>query len=377
MMGLAIFTAASVACGLANSAGLLIGARLVQAVGAAILVPTSLALLLPMFPTHRRLHAVTVWAASAAIAAGVGPTLGGVLTQDWSWRAVFLVNVPIGIMAVVGSRYLTEQRDRTGPTPDVLGAALLASSLGLVALGLVKANDWGWVNVRTIGCLVGGVVVLIVVIMRSRRHPAPVIALGMLRSRIVLGGNIGSLLFSVGYFGLILNNVLFLTGQWHFSVLQSGLALTPGPLCTAALARPAARLAERIGSRVVSAAGCLVSAGGVAYLVWGAGHSPDFVAYWLPGVAAIGIGAGMALPILASVSLTGVDTADLGTASAANSAFRQLGAVLGTALTVSLLASVVDPLGGSRAVWWVVIGFLTAAAVVAVALLRQEALTRS
>ena len=370
MTGLAIFTLASVACGIANSAWLLVGARLVQAAGAAILVPTSLALLLALFPAHRRLPAVTIWAASAAIAAGVGPTVGGLLVQDWSWRAVFLVNVPIGIAAVWGSRYLREQRERSGPTPDILGAVLLAVSLGLVSLGLVKANDWNWVSVRTIGCLAAGVLMLALVVLRSGRHPAPVITLGLLRSRDILGGNLGSLLYSVGYFGMILNNVLFLTGQWHFSVLQAGLCLTPGPMFTALVARPASRLAERFGSSSVTFVGCLLAAGGTGYLMWGAGHAPNFLAYWLPGGAICGVGAGMALPILGLAALTGVPLAELGTASAANSAFRQLGAVLGTALTVSTLAAVTDPLGGSRASWWIEAGFFVAAGTVAFCLLR-------
>jgi EmrB/QacA subfamily drug resistance transporter len=369
--GLAVFTIASVACGLAGSPAFLVGARLVQAVGAAILVPTSLALLLALFPADRRLPAVTIWAASAAVAAGVGPPLGGVLTQEWSWRAVFLVNVPIGIAAVLGARRLREQRDRTGPTPDVLGAVLLTGSLGLAALGLVKANDWHWWSVPTIGCLVGGVVLFVLVVLRSVRHPAPVIAWELLRSRESLGGNLGSMSFAVAYFGLILNNVLFLTGQWHFSVLQAGLALTPAPVCTALVARPAARMAATLGTRPVAVVGCMFAAAGTAYLVWGAGHAPNFLGYWLPGVMTIGVGVGMVAPVLAGVALAGVRTADLGTASAANSAFRQLGAVLGTALVVSTLDSAASPLGGSRTAWWLVIGFLAATGAVASGLLDR------
>jgi NTE family protein len=369
-VGLATFTVASGVCGVASSAPLLIAARLVQAAGAAVLVPTSLALLLPLFPMHRRLAGITTWGAAAALAAGIGPSLGGLLVQDFSWRAVFLVNLPVGVVAIWGSRRLGEQREPGGPSPDVPGAVLLAGGLGLVALGLVKANDWHWGDPRTVACLAVGVALTAAVTLRSARHPAPVIALDLLLSRSSIGGNLGTMLFAVSFFGAILNNVLFLTHQWHWSVLDAGLAMTPAPLLTAVLARPASRLAERLGNRVVVTTGCAFYVAGTLLLAWGAGQRPDFVTHWLPGTACVGIGIGMVFPILAGAALADVTLARLASATAANAAFRQLGAVLGTTLVVSILDSTATPLTAARDAWYVVVGFAVAVAVLALASLR-------
>ncbi|NKI43358.1 MFS transporter [Streptomyces physcomitrii] len=371
-VGLVLFTLASAVCGAADSAGLLIGARVVQAVGAAILIPTSLALLMPMFPMARRLVAITLWSAAAALAAGIGPGLGGILAEHWTWRAVFLVNIPIGVLALWASRRLTEQRDRSGPTPDILGVVLLAASLGLIALGLVKGPDWEWESGRTLGALAAGALLLVAVALRSARHPAPVIELDLLRSRNALGGNLGSMLFSVTFFAVILNNILFLTTYWHWSLITAGLATTPPPLATAVVARPAARLAEKFGDLPVVVAGCLIYIGGTLLLFWGGGKDPDFVRHWLPGAAVMGTGAGLVWPVLGGVALAGVEPARLATASAANSAFRQLGAVLGTALAVSIVTSSAgDPLGGARNTWWLSISFAASVAVLAALTIRR------
>ncbi|MFD9596701.1 MFS transporter [Kitasatospora sp. NPDC059973] len=371
-VGLSLFTLASVVCGLAGSATVLIAARLVQAVGAAILVPTSLALLMPMFPMARRLIAITIWGAAAALAAGIGPGLGGLLAEHWSWRAVFLVNIPIGVAAVWASRSLTEQRERGGPTPDVLGAALLGGALGLLALGLVKGPDWEWTSPGTLGALAGGALLAVAAVLRSARHPAPVIALDLLRSRSAIGGNLGSMLFSVTFYMVILNNILFLTGHWHWSLITAGLATTPPPIATALVARPASRFAERFGDRPVVIVGCLIYACGTLLLLWGGGRGPDFLTHWLPGAVVMGTGAGLVWPVLGAVALAGVEPARLATASAANAAFRQLGAVLGTALAVSVVtASAADALGAARDTWYLAIGFALAVALLAAVTIRR------
>jgi EmrB/QacA subfamily drug resistance transporter len=378
VVGLVVFTGASAVCGAAGSAGVLIGARVVQAVGAAILIPTSLALLMPMFSMAKRLVAITIWGAAAALAAGIGPSLGGMLAEDWSWRAVFLVNLPIGIVAAWAARLLTEQREPSGPRPDVLGAVLLGASLGLLALGLVKGPDWRWTSGTTLACLVGGAVLAGAVLVRSSRHPAPVVAIDLLRSRTAIGGNIGSLLFAVTFYATILNNILFLTSHWHWSVLRAGLATTPPPLATALVARPASRLAERFGDRVVVIAGCVIYVSGTLLLVWGAGKHPDFVTHWLPGAAVMGVGGGLVLPVLAGVALANVEPARLATAAAANAAFRQLGAVLGTALVVSILtAKATDPLAGAHSGWFLAIGFATSVIMLAAVSIRPSAAVKA
>src|SRR3954453_7535815 len=148
--GLALFTAASAACAAAPSVAVLVGAGAVQAGGAALMLPTSLALLLPQFPPEKRQLAVGIWAAVGGSAAAAGPLLGGVLVQG-SWRLVFLFNIPVGIAALVaGTRVLAEARDPAGGQPDTLGAALLAAGIGALALAIVKGPDWGWGSARVV-----------------------------------------------------------------------------------------------------------------------------------------------------------------------------------------------------------------------------------
>src|SRR5688500_11211357 len=154
MIGVSAFVAASVLCGIAPSPELLVGARVLQAAAGAILVPTSLALLLPEFAPEKRATAVAIWGATGAVAAALGPSLGGVLVEEAGWRWVFFLNVPIGLLALVPARrLLRETRDPAGALPDVLGTALLVAGVGTLALGIVKGPEWGWDSVRVLGAL--------------------------------------------------------------------------------------------------------------------------------------------------------------------------------------------------------------------------------
>lgn len=373
--GMALFTAASAVCSVAGSVEVLVAARLVQAAGAAVLVPTSLALLLPAFPSNQRLTAVSVWGAAGALAAGIGPSLGGLLVDLWSWRAVFLVNIPVGIVTIVAARrVLVEQREERGPMPDLAGAALLALALALVALGIVKANQWGWSSASTISCLAGGAILLPVIALRCMRHPSPIVDPDLVRSRTGAVGNAGTLLFSIGFYAAILNNVLFLTSVWHWSVLEAGLAISPSPLITAAVARPGGRLADRIGARAVIVPGTIVYIAGTMLLVWGSGHDPSFLTHWFPGAALVGVGIGLAFPNLIGSALARVEVARLATGSGVNSAARQLGGVLGIALLISIVSGAgADLLGAHRTGWYMAAGFAFAAGAIALLLPRGAA----
>jgi EmrB/QacA subfamily drug resistance transporter len=371
--GLLTFTLASVACAAASSVGVLIGARLVQAVGAAVLVPTSLALLLPQFAAAHRLSAVSLWGAAGALAAGIGPSLGGMLVDAWSWRAVFLLNVPIGLLAAWGAARLLSEDREAGALPDVAGAITLAVALGLMALGIVKGHEWGWTATATVGCLAGSIALLAVVVRRCVSHPEPIVAPRSVARRSAALGNVGTLLFSVAFYAAILNNVLFLTGVWRWSILTAGLAISPAPLITAVVARPAGRLAERIGVRGVIVPGLVIYVGGTLLLAWGAGQSPRFLTHWLPGAALVGIGIGLAFPNLIGVALAGVHESKLASAAGINAAARQLGGVLGIALLVSILSAQGNTvLAAHRAGWYVVIGFALASGVL-VLLLSERA----
>ena len=256
LIGVGAFVAASVLCGLAGSPELLVAARVLQAAAGAILVPTSLALLLPEFPAAKRATAVAIWSATGAVAAALGPSLGGVLVEEAGWRWVFFLNVPIGLAALLPARrLLRETRDPGAVLPDVLGSLLLVAGVGLLALGIVKGADWGWGSPRVVGSLAAAAVLLPTVLLRSARHPAPVIELGLFRARSFAVANAGMFGFSTAFYALLLCNVLFLTEVWGYSILEAGFAVTPGPLMAAASAPLGGRLADRFGQRVVAAPG--------------------------------------------------------------------------------------------------------------------------
>lgn len=336
LLGIGGFALASALCAAAPSAGLLIAARVLQGAAAALIAPTSLALVLDQFPPERRATGVGLWGAAAALAAATGPTLGGALVELSGWRLIFLVNLPLSAAILLLGPRIAGRPRMNGRLPDLLGSALLALGLALLTLGIVEGDDWGWSSVATLGCVAAGLLLLAAVLARSGRHPRPILEPELLALGSFRRGNLGTLLFSAAFFSLILGNVLFLTGVWRYSLLSAGLATLPGPLFTTIVSGPAGRLADRFGHRAVVAPGTVVFAAGVLVLR-SAGAEPDWLGLWLPGACLTGIGIGLAFPTLGSAAVRDVPDDRFATASAVNAAFRQIGAVLGTAILVAIV----------------------------------------
>jgi EmrB/QacA subfamily drug resistance transporter len=337
LIGIAGFTAASLLCALAPSLETLIAARVLQGVGAALIAPASLAIVLDQFPPERRAAGVGLWGAAAAAAAATGPTLGGALVELSDWRLVFLVNLPLGAAIVwFGGRRLTERAVLDSRLPDLPGAAMLAASLAVLTLGIIEGNDWGWAAPATLACFVAAAVLLGGVVARSMRHPRPIVEPDLFADRAFRIGNLGTLLFAAAFFSIVLGNVLFLTSIWGYSVLTAGLATLPGPAWTTIVSGPAGKLADRFGHRAVVVPGAVVFAAGVMVLR-SAGAEPDWVGVWLPGATLTGIGIGLAFPTLGAVAVRDIPDDRFATASAVNAAFRQIGAVLGTALLITIV----------------------------------------
>src|SRR4051794_23882560 len=238
LIGLVAFTLASVLCAFAPTAGLLVVFRVVQALGAAALVPSSLAIVLSVFPPPRVPVAVAVWGAVGALAAAVGPTAGALLVDAWDWRAVFLANVPVGIAALVlGLRLLPESREANRERfPDPLGILLLAGSLTLVALGIVQGNQWEWASARTVGVLVAGLVVLGWFIRRTLAVPHPSLDLKIFTRPSARWGNIATAAYTIGFTAMFFASIQFTMGVWHYGVVRAGLAMIPGPIVVIVLA---------------------------------------------------------------------------------------------------------------------------------------------
>ena len=339
LLGLAVFTASSAACAAAPSVGVLIGARVAQAAGAALLMPTSLALLLPEFPPERRQVAVGIWAAVGGAAAAAGPLVGGLLTQA-SWRWVFLVNVPIGIVAIVsGLRTLRETREPSTVRGDILGAALLTAGVAALTLAIVKGGDWGWGSGRVAGLFAAAAALGVLVGRRSTRHPAPVIEPAVVRVRAFSVSALAMLLFNVAFAAMLLSNVLLLTQGWHESILRAGLQLAPGPGMAALSAVPASLLAQRIGPRWTGVLGTLLFATGIGLLSLSAGESPHYARDFLPGMAIGGMGVGFVLPSVQGAAMATLPPALFSTGTAKISMARQIGAALGIAILVAVIGT--------------------------------------
>jgi NTE family protein len=335
---LVAFTFASALCALAPSLNALIAARVVEAAAAAVLVPSSLAIVLEAHHSRERVHAVALWSAVAALAAGVGPPLGALLITASSWRLVFLINVPLGALAFVLSRRVLVESRAPGRRfmPDLFGGVVLAFAIAALVLTVVKGQEWGWGNARVLGALVAALLLAGYFALRATRERAPVIDPSLLRIRDFVLSNTATLLMATGFFAYTLCNVLFLTSVWHYSILWAGLALTPEPFVAMALAAPTIRLVRRVGHRPVLALGALVWAGGMAYLAFALGSKPNFLGGWLPGMVILGIGAGLTFPTLSGVAVGSVPGPRFAVATSLNSVATQLGAALGVAILIAI-----------------------------------------
>ena len=337
VLALALFVAASAVCAAAPAVEALVAARVFQAAGAAALVPAAQSLLMAAVPVERRGSAIAAMAAVGAFAAGIGPPLAGLLVEASSWRLAFLINVPLGLVALVAARALPAEAGRGGHRPDLLGAAVVALATGCLALGLVQGEWWGWSDARVVAAFVAAAVLVPAFFLRSARHPAPVVELRLLRVRGFAFGNGATLVLGISFYALLLGNALFLTSVWGWSVLEAGLAMAPTPIAAAIVAPLGGAVADRGHPLLVIGAGAAVLAAGGWWFATQVPATPDLWAAWIPGAVITGVGLGLAYATAASVTVASLDAALFGVGSGVNAMMRQLGAVLGVALLVSLL----------------------------------------
>ena len=339
LVGLGVFTLASAACAAAPSVGLLVAARAVQALGAAMVTPTSLSLLLAAYAADRRAHAVGIWSAIGAVAAALGPPLGGLLVEV-SWHWVFLVNLPVALAALVlGVRVLDETGLTRTAMPDLLGAVGLVVGIGALAWALVRAPDTTWADPLVAVGLLVAVAGLVFVVLRSRLHAVPALDLNVLRHVPAALAATAMLVFSAGFAAMLVINVLLLTGTWRLPSELAGLALTPGPLVVAVVSRFSGRLQARWGIGPVVAAGGLAFAVGSLWTLLRVTPEPDYLGVILPAQLCTGLGVGLLIPALTSSVGTFLPSTQWGSGSSLVNSARQVGAVLGVAAVVTIVGT--------------------------------------
>jgi EmrB/QacA subfamily drug resistance transporter len=376
LLGVAVFTVASAACAASTSVGTLVGFRLVQAAGAALLTPTSLGLVLASFRPERRQGAVRAWTAVGGLSAAIGPVIGGLLVTA-SWRWVFLVNVPVGIAALaIGWRRLPAVPGHPIERPSPVGVVLATAGVGLLTLGLVKGTDWGWGSAPTDSVLAAAAVLIGLFVLHCRHSRTPLVHPELFRSRQFTGASIIAIFFSASFGAMLLSVVLWEQGAWGWSALRAGLAIAPGPLMVPLVSfLVAGGLIRRYGPAVVISLGSMAFGAGVAWWALAVTTSRDYLSGLLGGMILTGVGVGLTLPTMMATATSSLPPAAFATGSAVINMIRQTGLALGVALLVAVLGTSLAH-GAPRLVtfqhgWWVSAAISFAAIVPALALLRQ------
>jgi EmrB/QacA subfamily drug resistance transporter len=355
LAGLAVFVVGGTLCAVAPTPGALIAARAVQGLGGGTLTPLALALILPQYPVARRGAAIGLWSATQSAAVAAGPSLGGVLVSAWGWRTIFLLHLPLGLVAFAGTwRALPPDAEPAAPerVPDLAGVGLLLAAIALPALAIAQLREWGPASGRTVLVLAGGTCCAVLFAWRALRHPAPAVDLRILRVGGAARANTAMLLFGFVLFTWTVTNVLFLTGVWGFSETRAGLALTPGPIVQALLAPVAGRLTSRLGHRAPAIMGAVLLFGAELMLATGTGHHAAYRPVVLPALLLASAGFAALITSLSAAAVAGMPADRLATGTALSVTARAYGAVVGVSGVALVLSG--GPRGGTagyHAVW--------------------------
>lgn len=355
LQGLFVFTLASGLCALAPNAAWLAAARVGQAAGAALLTPTSLALLLADFPSAARQKAVSLWTAVGAVAAALGPALGSALIEWVDWRMIFLINVPVGVLVWWrGQRQLAETVGEEDVAPfDWAGTARLIVGLGTLAHGIVLAGETGWSSWATRSAILGGLGLLGWFVWRARQRPDGALDLRLFEDPNFRWASVGTLIFGAAFSLMFFTFYLFMTGVWHYSQSLAGWTATLGPVVVIVVIVSTSGLTAKVGHRPVLVLGGLLFAASNAWYFHQLGSAPDYLRTWLPGQIVSAVGIGLLLPTLTGASVAHLPRHRLAVGNAAQSALRQMGGALGVALGVSLVGGVGAGLARFQAVYTV------------------------
>lgn len=363
LAGSTLFTAASMACGMAPTAELLIMCRIVQAAGAAALIPASLALVMHAFSHDQLPRAVALWGAAGAVAGALGPTLGAAIVQTLGWRWAFFINLPVGLYTVLSGRSaLHESSTPDTRTPAAAGVVLVAGAAGLVSYAVVGTEQVGWASAKTVGLFAASGIAGAAFILHQHRTAAPVLDLDLFRIRNFRWAILAMLVFGTVFSALFLGSIMFLTNVWGWSILAAGFGVAPGPLFVGLISPRIGSLAGRVGQRPLLLIGGAFYASSGAYRLLMLGPESDYLRDFLPSMVLSGIGVGLVFPQLSSVVAQALPPNRRGVGGAALQACRQFGGTFGVALTVAFLSAAIGAgaaLSAYDDIWWsIVVGGL-------------------
>jgi EmrB/QacA subfamily drug resistance transporter len=340
ILGIVLFTGASLLNGLAGSAGILVAGRALQGLGGALVSPAALSVLTTTFKEGReRTAALSVWSAVAVGGGAIGLLLGGVLTSAFSWQWVFFVNVPVGVIAILlALRYVPESRVETARGFDIAGAVSVTAGLGLLVYALVNAQTAGWVSVTTFGLLAIAAALLVSFVVLESRLRHPLVRLGIFRMRSITGSNAAMLLVAAGMFALFFFASIYVQEVLGYSALRAGLAFLPVTLGIIVGAGLSQQLIRRVGVRAVGLVGMCIAAVGLVMLsrIPVAG---TYLGDLLPGLMIMAIGMGLTFVPITLIATTNVEEHDAGLASGLLNTSQQLGGAIGLAVLATLAAN--------------------------------------
>jgi EmrB/QacA subfamily drug resistance transporter len=339
MSGVTIFIAASAACGLAGNVGWLIVARVFQAFGAALLTPASLSIVLAAFPQSKRAVTVSLWGAVAGFAAAVGPSLGSFVVQSVGWPWAFFINLPIGALSLWAGAFMLKEsaRSTTRRKVDVVGMTLLIVAVGAVALAIVESESPSWSRVQLMATAATGVIALVGFVLWAKTVKHPLVDLDLFKHRTYSAVNAATLSFGIAFAMMFFTFFFYMSNVWHYGQALAGIAIVPGPLTVIPVAIVTGRLAGRYGHRPFLVGGALLYAASGLWFLVVPGMEPAYLTTWLPGLLLSGASIGLVMPSLSGAAVSKLPSEHYAVGSAVNQATRQIGAVIGVAITVLML----------------------------------------
>jgi EmrB/QacA subfamily drug resistance transporter len=371
MIGLGVFTGASLACGFAPSGGFLIGARIVQGLGGAMMNPATLSIISATFAPRERGRAIGIWAGVSAMALAIGPLIGGLLTEHVNWNWIFFINVPVGLIGLlVAPVLIAESRDTTAEQRlDVPGLA--TSALGLFALtyGLIEANGHGWTSSRIIAAFAVAVVSLVGFVLLERHQKAPMLDLSLFRNRTFGGANAAMLFVGLAMFGTFFYVSLYMQNVLGYSPVEAGASFLPMTVLIILIAPRAGAITDRVGSRWLVGGGMTLLSAMLFYYTQLGAHESFFAI--LPGLLLGGFGMGMTMTPVTAAAMSAVSVDKAGVGSAVLNSARQVGGSLGIAVMGAIVAGSSNYLTGFHDALRVGSALCLAGAAVAVLAIRK------